>query len=468
VKKALLIKPRDSYSYAVIPNLGLGYLAASLRKHGFQAEILDCNKKQLNPKEFESYLKENDFHLIGFQVYTNSLMSAKQMIEMVKAASPTSIINIGGPHPSGDPEHVLNFFPQADCAIVGEGEEAIVELMKLEKSQMCDANLLSKINNIAFRDAVKGITVNTVKLCEDLDSIPNPAWDLIDPRTYPISPHGTFSKSYPVAPIITSRGCPYLCTFCAGFKSTGRKLRRRSVKMVLDEINYLYKVYGVREFHIEDDNFTLQKEYVMEFTDSLCSSGLKIWWACPNGIRADRLDKEMLLSMERSGCYSFGLGIESGSNRVLKLMKKNDTIERIEEKVSLIKDNTRINITGFFLLGYPEESEEDILKTLRFSKRLRIDKASFSPVMPLPGSEIYEAWKKKIRTDSPDWGKFLYYQFVPQVSDIPDKKLEGYLKKALFGFYFRPRIIMGILQEVKTPHQFKVLLKRAKTVLLGA
>ena len=178
---------------------------------------------------------------------------------------------------------------------------------------MCDANLLSKINNIAFRDAVKGITVNTVKLCEDLDSIPNPAWDLIDPRTYPISPHGTFSKSYPVAPIITSRGCPYLCTFCAGFKSTGRKLRRRSVKMVLDEINYLYRVYGVREFHIEDDNFTLQKEYVMEFTDSLCSSGLKIWWACPNGIRADRLDKEMLLSMERSGCYSFGLGIESGS-----------------------------------------------------------------------------------------------------------------------------------------------------------
>ena len=131
MKKALLIKPRDSYSYAVIPNLGLGYLAASLRKHGFQAEILDCNKKQLNPKEFESYLKENDFHLIGFQVYTNSLMSAKQIIEMVKAASPTSIINIGGPHPSGDPEHVLNFFPQADCAIVGEGEEAIVELMKL-------------------------------------------------------------------------------------------------------------------------------------------------------------------------------------------------------------------------------------------------------------------------------------------------------------------------------------------------
>ncbi|MCX5705624.1 MAG: radical SAM protein [Candidatus Omnitrophica bacterium] len=468
MKKALLVKPKDSYSYAVIPNLGLGYLAASLRKHGFEACILDCNKKSFDPQEFVTYLKANNFHLIGFQVYTNSLLSAKLMMETAEKALPEAIILIGGPHPSGDPGHALRFFSEADCAVVGEGEEAVVALMSFSKSELRDVSLVSRISNVAFRDSSEGVDVNEVRFCSDLDQIPDPAWDLIDPRAYPISPHGTFSKSYPVAPLITSRGCPYLCTFCAGFKSTGRKLRRRSVKSVLNEINYLYTGFGVREFHIEDDNFTLQKEYVMEFCEGLRSKGLNIWWACPNGIRADKLDKEMLVKMEESGCYSFALGIESGSDRVLKMMKKNVTVEEIERQVSLIKDTTKINITGFFLIGYPGESEEDIRQTIKFSQRLRIDKASFSPVMPLPGSELYDIWKKKINTDSPDWGKFLYYQIVPQVSEIDDTKLNRYLKKAVLQFYLRPNIIMGILKEIKTAHQLKVLLKRARTVLFGS
>jgi len=468
MKKVLLIKPKDSYSYAVIPNLGLGYLASSLRKHGFEPQLLDCNKAELKADEFKEYLVKNNFHMVGFQVYTNSLLSAKAMMKVVRNILPDTVILIGGPHPSGDPEQALFFFQEADCAVIGEGEEAVVELMKLSRGDLRNSSLLSKINNVAFRDSAKGIVVNAVKFYEDINLIPNPAWDLIDPRTYPISPHGTFSKSYPVAPVITSRGCPYLCTFCAGFKSTGRKLRRRSVENVLDEISYLNSKFGVKEIHIEDDNFTLQKEYVMEFCEGLKSRGLKIWWACPNGIRADKLDKEMLLAMENSGCYSFALGIESGSNKVLKIMKKNVTVEEIERQVSLIKDTTSINITGFFLLGYPQETEDDIIKTLEFSKRLRIDKASFSPVMPLPGSEIYESWKNKVGKDSPDWSKFLYYQFVPQVSEISEEKLKKYLKKAVLQFYLRPRIIFGIIREIKTPHQAKILLKRAKTVLFGA
>jgi radical SAM superfamily enzyme YgiQ (UPF0313 family) len=126
MKKALLIKPKDSYSYAVIPNLGLGYLAASLRKHGFEAHILDCNKELFKPGELEAYLNKNNFHLIGFQVYTNSLLSTKLMMEAVKNILPEAIILIGGPHPSGDPQQALSFFPEADCAVVGEGKRPLL------------------------------------------------------------------------------------------------------------------------------------------------------------------------------------------------------------------------------------------------------------------------------------------------------------------------------------------------------
>ena len=464
MKKALLVKPSDSYSYAIIPNLGLGYLAAWLRRDGFEAYILDCNKESIDAESFAAYLMRNEFHLVGFQVYTSNLYNTGEMTKITRRLMKDAIIVIGGPHPSGDPEHALDFLQEVDCAVVGEGELAIAELMKLSRSDMGNASVLSNINNIAFRDKEKGLTINKRIFIENLDEIPMPAWDLIDPRTYPISPHGTFARAYPVAPIITTRGCSCPCTFCAAFRIVGRKVRSRSAASVLDEITHLYREYKVREFHIEDDNFTFQKDYVMRIADGIMERGLDIRWACPNGIRIDKIDEEVLSRMEQSGCYSISFGIESGSNRVLRAMKKNLTIEEIEAKIVMIKKSSRMNVTGFFLIGYPGETEEDIRETLRFSRRLKIDKASFSPVMPLPGSEIYRGWKKKIGATPIDWKRFLYYQFIPFVSDVDEKKLKRYIKMAVWGFYIRPRIIIGILREIKTFHQVKVLLKRARTI----
>lgn len=466
MKKALLVKPMDRYTYAVIPNLGLGYLASQLRNDGFEVIIIDCNKESIDLKAFAEYLSKNkDFHMVGFQLYTNTLPYAKEMIKVVKTTLEDAIIVAGGPHPSGDPAHTLSYIADIDCVITGEAEPSITEIMKLSKKDMSSASALSRIKNVAFRGTGNNVVIGEKVYIEDLDSISFPAWDLIDPRTYPISPHGTFARAYPVAPIITSRGCPFPCTFCAGFQVSGRKIRRRSPGHVLDEIEYLYKDFGVREFHIEDDNFTSKKDYVMDVAKEIMERGLDIWWACPNGIRLDAVDEEMLVAMEKSGCYSIAVGIESGSDSVLKKMKKNLTIVEIEKKIKLIKDTTHISVTGFFLIGYPGETEDDINKTIRLSRRIRIDKASFSPVMPLPGSEIYSDWKKKIDDSSLIWDRFLYYQIVPLVSDIDEKKLKKYIRKALVGFYGRFSIIIGMLMEIRTATQLKILLKRIKTVL---
>jgi len=468
MKKTLLIKAKDIYSYAVTPNLGLGYLASALRQNNYEPVILDCNKNSMGADRFEEYLGKNkDFHLVGFQLYTNALPAAKKMVEITRRILKDAIIVLGGPHPSGDPLQTLEYFKDADCVVVGEGELVLPKLMELSREEANDVSVLSSIKNLAFRNKEGGVSINEKAFINDLDNIPFPAWDLIDPRTYPDSPHGTFGKAFPVAPIITSRGCPFLCTFCAGFQTTGRKMRRKSPEKVLEEMEFLYNDYGVREFHIEDDNFTFQKDYVMKVAQGILDLDLKIFWACPNGIRLDKVDREMLVLMEKSGCYSIGVGIESGSDRVLKSIKKKLNIEEIEKKISLIKETTDIHITGFFLLGYPGETEEDIEKTLSFSKRLKLDKASFSPVMPLPGSEIYYEWKKKVGTDGANWDKFLYYQIVPLVSDISEKKLKRYIKKAVIGFYTRFSVITGILKEIKSFYQFKVVLKRVKTLLCG-
>ena len=189
--------------------------------------------------------------------------------------------------------------------------------MRLSADMYKREDSLSRIENLAFRGE-NGIRINQLFIEENLDNIPLPDWSLIDPNKYPNSPHGTFTKNLPAAPILLTRGCPFDCDFCGGFSIMGKKIRRRSIANIMEEVELLRGEYGVKELHIEDDNFSLKKDFVIDFCSALLKRGLNISWSCPNGIRLDSLDKEMLYLMEKSGCYSFGVGIESGDDAVLK------------------------------------------------------------------------------------------------------------------------------------------------------
>lgn len=465
MKRILLVRPISRYYYTLAPNLGLGYLASALRKAGHEVAILDCDKEGMDLGGFDRYIQKSGLDIVGFQLYTNCIYSARDQIGIVKSRMRDALVLVGGPHASGDPIHTLQFFKDADMAVLGEGEEAVVKISGLDKGELCDDAILGGIDNIAFRDKNGGIRVNDIKRMENLDDIAMSAWDLIDPRTYPQAPHGTFAKAFPTAPIITSRGCPYRCTFCASFATHGRKIRRRSPSEILNEIKFLKEKYGVREFHIEDDNFTLGKDYAKDVLSRIVSQDLNIWISLPNGVRIDALDEELLKLLERAGCYSFGIGIESGSDRILKLLKKDLDTNEIAEKVGLVKRLTGIRITGFFLMGHPEETEDDIMKSIELALRLKIDRVSFSPLMPLPGSELYEEWKDRINLKDVDLSKFLYYQFIPGFSPIDIKRLEKLLKEANLRFYLRAHILFGLLTEISAPYQLKVLFNRAKKIL---
>lgn len=464
--RILLIKPVSQYYYTVSPNLGLGYLAAALRKAGHDVTLLDCDKEKMTQDGFERYVSGMSYNLVGFQLYTNALYSAKKQVDAVRQRIKDAVIVVGGPHVSGDPCQALAFMDAADIAVIGEGERSIVEIACLKRDDLKGASMKT-IPNIAYRAAGGVIAINSSSYIEDLDAIPMPAWDLIDPRSYPDAPHGTFARSFPVAPIITSRGCPYACTFCASFTVHGRKMRRRSAKSVIDEIAYLSKDYGVREVHIEDDNFTMGKVYAKEVLAGVIDRGIDIWISLPNGVRIDAIDEEMIQLMERAGVYSFGIGVESGSDRILGKIQKGLTTQDIEEKVNLVKMHSNIRMTGFFLIGHPEETVDDIVKSIEFALRLKIDRASFSPLMPLPGSAIYEEWKSRIDVDSIDWRKFLYYQFIPSVSPISAETLNRLLKDANMRFYMRPHILAGLLSEIRTLYQLKMLCKRAIKIIAG-
>jgi len=459
MKKILFFVPINR-TYVKMPPIGLGYLATVAREEGYGADILNCLKEDMAFEQFEDYIKKNPADIFGISMMTFDFNPVKEHIQVIRKIYPNSLIILGGSHPSGDYENVLDDYPDADLAFRGEAEVGIRELLTELKKEEKDRDY-SKVHNLLWRDKSQDnkVIINPWKVMDDLDSLDFPAWDLMDPREYPRAPHGAFAKNFPIAPMVITRGCPFRCTFCSGKTVTGNKIRKRSIKNVIDEIIMLKRKYGVREIHIEDENFTLHKDLVMEFSSELINKKLNISWSCPSGVRLDTLDKEMLMNMEKSGCYSLAVGVEFGSDRIHKLTKKSLTLDIIKQRLDLLSKYD-IKVTGFFLMGIPGETKEDMMKTAEFARKLKIDRAQFNNFMPLPGSEVYKEFIEKGKKESINTDHF----FVHDVGYVPEgltrEEMKNIQRKAYIRFYLRPRIIYGLLKDVTSFDHFKHLFSR--------
>ncbi|HHT78679.1 MAG TPA: radical SAM protein [Actinobacteria bacterium] len=461
----LLVRPVTNKMPIIIPNLGLAYLSSQLKKHGHSVTILDCAKLNYGYKDFKNFLDSGNFDIAGFQLFTCDFSSVLKMAGIVKEVNSDIITIAGGPHISGLPEHTMKEIVNLDYGFYGEAEIGIVKFCEYisgkGKDKEKETTGKSDIPGLIFRKGDE-ILVNERNAIENLDSIDFPDWESIDPNTYPHAPHGTFTKSLPTAPIITSRGCPYSCTYCGVKSTTGRRLRMRSPENIISEIELLIKKYGVKEVHIEDDNFTFNRERVVEFCNLLLDKNIKINWACPNGVRLDTLDEELLKLMEKSGCYSFAVGIESGSPGILKDMRRQVTVEKMREKIMLIANTTKIKMTGFLMAGYPTETIEDIEKTIKFVNSLPLNRAQYSNFLPLPGTKIFDDLMEKGEIDlkSLSWDNFQDNAITYSPPGISLKQLHKILKSAFYRFYFRPRIIINLLKEIHSFNQFKFVLAR--------
>jgi radical SAM superfamily enzyme YgiQ (UPF0313 family) len=268
-----------------------------------------------------------------------------------------------------------------------------------------------------------------------------------------------------VAPLMTSRGCPFSCTFCAGHNVTSRQVRFRTPEHVMAEIEMLYHEFGVREIHIEDEVFTMRKEYAAEICNRIIQSKMDLALALPNGVRLDSLDEGILCLLERAGFYSMGVGVESGSDRILKLMRKKITTQDIRRQVDLIKRVTRIHLTGFFIIGYPGETVEEIERTIEFAKALPLDKASFMFLSPLPGSEVWANYRHAHGAEIA-WANTFNYRITEGMTDIPPEQMRRLHRRAIREFYLRPRIMLDLVRQIKSPDQIVHLIRRMKDIFI--
>ncbi len=449
--RVALVAP-NSKAHTITPPLGLGYLAASLRLHGHEPVILDLARERLDDERGAEAVLARRPDLIGVSILSTAYLPARALIEAVRSRQPGVPLVVGGPHVTALPEDALKSMG-VELGVVGEGEKVFPELVdRLAAGQPLDNGLPS-----VCRQTRGEVTCSRRSdFVQDLDSLPFPAWDLIDPRTYPDLPHQLLHMKFPVAPVMTSRGCPFDCSFCASTTLWGRGWRARSPENVVDEIELLARDFQVREIHFEDDNFTLKKSHAASVCEEIIRRRLDIVWCTPNGVRVDSLDEEMVSLMRRSGCYGLAFGIESGSQKVLDLNNKKLDLDKVAAKVEMVKRHG-IETHGFFIVGLPGETVETIKETMEFARRVPFDRANFALLAPLPGSDIFREYLRRRSANEIDYSSFNYFTPFP-MGELDAAILTKWQRRLVYGFYGRPRQLWTLARHMR-PAQAKEVVK---------
>lgn len=461
-KKILFVVPNHPNREIVIPNIGFGYLATAVKNNTpYTVELIDALKLNLTIDDTAKMIIKNNPTFVGFQMMSRDAKNVSEICKKIKSLKPHLMTIVGGPHPSGVPEFVLKNSPEIDFLVMGEGETPLIKLLnELEK----DSPSLSKVEGLGYRSDDRTINLNKQYFEQDLEKLGIPAWDIIDPRTYPRAPHGTFCKNLPSAPMFITRGCPYLCTYCGGHLISGRKLRKRPISNVMEEIELLVGKYRVKEIHIEDDNFTFNNEYVFNFCDELEKRKLKLSLALPNGVRLDSLTAELLKRMESVGFYSFAVGIETASERLLKLLNRAITLEEMTERIMLVSKTTNIKMTAFLLIGLPTETVEEMYLTVDYGLRMPFHKAVMTPYIPLPGTPLFKQYLKegRISLENINFERMSSRDIIFPDNNISEHEIRKIMKYFHRKFYLRPRIFNDTIKEIKSFGHFMTVLNRVK------
>lgn len=430
------------------PPLGLAYLAAAARTHGYSIDLIDANALKIKSVNLRDHIMSVNPVVLGISTNIVTHSSGMELVSSVRAAGFGGLIILGGPLPSALAELCLDS-TAADAIVVGEGEETLMEIL----ANVGDG-LLEPFRNVRgclwrSRDA-GNVREAPRPLIEDLDSLPTPAWDLLPPFAY----YKSRARRRPIGAIICSRGCPYQCTYCN--KSVfGNRYRFYSVERALKEVRMLVDGFKIRQLDILDDNLTLNLEWAKEFFWGMVPFGLAI--NLQNGIRADHCDEELLDLMKAAGVFKISLGVESGSPEIQIRIKKKLMLDKVLQTTRWARKRG-IVVYGNFILGLPYDSTETMRQTIDFALKMDPDAATFNYLLPLPGSEVW--------AEIENLGKFYFQLDDPAPTGfygsgisywLPGMNIEEvtfYYRLAYRRFYLRPKKILGLMRRSLHPGEF--------------
>jgi len=416
------------------PPLGLLYIAAALEKEGHQVQVLDTQALNLTTQETKEEIRKAKPDIVGITAMTPTVKGAFEVARLSKEIYPNVPTVLGGVQLSLYPEATVSN-PYVDFGINGEGEYVMIDLLKALSSHKD----FSKITGLIYKHNGK-IKTNGCRIVEDLDSIPFPARYLVRMKDYSC----VIAKD-PMTTMMTSRGCPYRCGFC--FKGpTDSKLRFRSPKSVVDEMEECINKYHVKEIMFYDDTFTADRKHALGICNEIIKRGLKISWEAPT--RVNCVDEELLEKMEKAGCIRLRLGVESGNDEILKVMRKGTNKEMIKKAFAMLR-KTKIETFAYFIIGYVHENEQTIRDTIDFAKELNSDWVMFTVATPLPQTPLFDEAVKLGYMDKDYWLDFMTNP-APKRLKFFVKDADQWAKKAYKEFYFRPQFVLKKLKKLRS------------------
>ena len=392
-------------------NLGLCYLAGNLIANSHEVLIFDLN--EANEPHEALVLKTKEFapDIIGFSLKTSTAKAAFLISKIIKKGYKKAVHVAGGPHITLDFKGSLLENTDIKYCFLGESDISFIDFVnRLEKKEPVE-----DIPGIAYVKNGK-VVVTKQKYIDDLDALSYPSLEAIKNFNF---------KDFRY-PIITSRGCPYLCTYCCVRLVCGSKWRPRSPENAIDELRIAKEKFGIKTFEILDDNFTLDRARAKRFCRLLIESRLRLSWYCHNGIRADRIDAELAKIMKKAGCSSVALGIESGNAEVFDSIKKGEPLEAIVDAVKCIK-SAGMRVVGYFIIGLPGDSLDKFKRTIKFQQSLELDDYNYGILNPYPHTEVYDIIKRdgKILMDIKDSSHFSNDLTIPfEMPEFPKEDME--------------------------------------------
>jgi len=411
------------------PPLSLATCARVVERDGHNLRVIDCPAVGVDRSSLAAMIKQIQPDFVFWNTATPTLKDDLALAETVRKAAPHAVTGVYGTHVTVLPEVALQS-PCIDAVIRGEPEQTTRELCACQDGQ------ITGVQGISYKHRRDGkLHHNPDRGFLPPEDIPSPAWYHLDTRPYRLPISG--KRFLIIAPI---RGCPFDCSFCTASVYYGKKLRKRPIQNVVDEIEENIRRFKVRDFLVWADTFTANRKYIEDFCHEILGRALKIFWTCNS--RVDTVDKNLLSLMKQAGLWMISFGLESGNIEILKRTRKKIDLETSEIAVTAAHQ-LGIRVSGHFMLGLPGETEKTLQETLDFALGLPLDIAQFYAAAPFPGTEMYEdaVQNNWLRADS----GFSQSQACMDLPGLPAHRVDAFRRRAFRAFYMRPRILRGLL-----------------------
>lgn len=426
----------------MLPPLGILSIASYLEQFGLEVHLIDLHAEEIPPQKFREIVRALRPRFVGIEVLSAHFVPAHHVAQICREEVPDVKVAVGGVHAEAEPEQMLRN-PCIEVVCRGDGEEVMLDFVQGKPYR--------EILGLSYRDGGKVRHNPPRPLERDLDKYPFPAYHLIDFDNYfpPVSAY----KDLPAMNVLMTRGCPGKCTFCNSAMTT---LRSRSAESMVELIKMLRYRYGVRQIYFYDDTFTSVPKTVRTFCEKMIADKVDVKWICY--ARGDMFKDPLVELMARAGCHQILVGIESGSDTLMKDIGKPIKKEHYKDMVDLAHKHG-MEVRGSFIIGHLNETRDTMEETLQFAKDIDLDFFQVNILTPYPGTQLYREAKEKGLLLHEEYDKYGQNEVILKLNHLAPEDVLAFDSNSFYRFFLRPRVLWRQIRRLTNWNQIKDLFK---------